>query len=239
MFRFKQFGLHDHKSSMKVNTDAILLGAWADIDGAENILEVGTGCGLVSLMLAQKNPTAKITAIDIDANSVQQANENFLTSPWKNRLSALEISFQDFVSGNPLKYDVIISNPPYFENGLLPEENAKLHAKHTQTLHFNHILSKSKQLLTHTGKLIFIVPYTEKNKLLENAVSNGFFPSKHLKISPTPEKSPFRSLIEIRVENSTFDESSFSIQTSNHFFSEFYKSLTRDFHPEHFLNKRV
>ncbi|MEI8202281.1 MAG: methyltransferase [Bacteroidota bacterium] len=226
-------------SSIRVNTDAILLGAWADVSNAENILEVGTGCGIVSLMMAQKNSFAKITAIDIDENSVMQAKSNFNQTQWAANLSSMNISFQEFIRQTNEKFDIIISNPPYFDNSLTPDSASRLKAKHTQYLHFIDIISESKRLLTENGKLIFIVPYPAKIKLFQTAHTHQFFPHKCSDVRPTPEKSFFRCLIELRNDTCSFIENEFSIQDSNHYFSDEYKSLTQDYHPEYYLNKLV
>ena len=239
MFRFIQFGIRDDKSSIKVNTDAILLGAWAEVSNAINILEVGTGCGIVSLMLAQKNPSAKIIAIDIDESSTKQAQSNFDQTQWATNLSSQNISFQEFIKQTPLKFDIIISNPPYFDKSLQSDSTTKHIAKHTQTLHFADIISGSKKLLTEEGKLILIVPYHTKNKLLETSTLHHYYANLLSNIKPTPQKPTFRYLIELSNIASACTEDEFSIQDSHHYFSNEYKKLTFDFHPEYYLNKLV
>ena len=239
MFQFRQFAVLDQLSAMKVNTDAILLGAWAHVEQAKTILEVGCGCGIVSLMLAQKNLTAEITGIDIDHNSIIEANENFNRSLWSKRLKAKHISFQEFASQNKDVFDIIISNPPYFDKSLLPDLSSRIVSKHTHSLNFLDIIHHCWHLLSESGKLIFIIPFDDKEKLLEAAKVKGFHTSRCAFVKTRPFKTPFRYLVELSKSPLAYQEETFSIQDDNHYFSEEYKKLTGEYHPEHFLNKRV
>src|ERR1035437_4301927 len=132
-FRFKQFIIEDDLSTMKTGTDAILLGAWAEPGKADSILEIGTGCGVISLMLAQKSE-AHITAIDIDPDSIVQAESNSMTSPWRDRIKAMNISLQDLTSISEKKYDLILTNPPFFIDFLKSPDERKNKAKHSSDL---------------------------------------------------------------------------------------------------------
>src|SRR5436190_6902240 len=134
-FRFKQFTIHQDKCAMKVGTDSVLLGSWVDTAQATDILDIGTGSGIIALMLAQKS-FAQIDAIDVDGNACEQAEENFKSSPWMDRLHVIHQSFQDYATGTEKKYDLIVSNPPYFQDAFKPAEESKLKAKHGDLLCF-------------------------------------------------------------------------------------------------------
>ena len=117
IFRFKQFGVLNDKTAMKVGTDGVLLGAWCDVAGARRVLDVGTGCGLIALMVAQRNKGAAVTAIDIDDEAVGEARINIARSPWSDRVEALCVDFNDFAAQEP--YDLIVSNPPFFTEDVM------------------------------------------------------------------------------------------------------------------------
>jgi tRNA1Val (adenine37-N6)-methyltransferase len=152
-FRFKQFSVDDSKCAMKVGTDAVLLGAWADVTCAETILDIGTGCGLIALMAAQRS-NAHITAIDIDESTTLQSKENFLSSPWHDRLEAIHIEqFQpDYL------FDLIICNPPFFKNALKTPFHERNLARHNDSLSFESLVSHVNILLSENGKFFFILP---------------------------------------------------------------------------------
>ena len=145
---------------MKVGIDGVLLGAWADVTSAKSILDVGTGSGLIALMLAQRS-NAGITAIDIEPNAVLQAEENVGLSPWKDRVKVLEVSLQDFSVPEDEKFDLIVSNPPYFVNSLKNPDAVRLSARHVTDLTHDVLLVKSLQLLKKTGRICLILPVNE------------------------------------------------------------------------------
>ena len=142
IFQFKKFSVKQDNSSMKVGTDAVLLGCWTQLRQIDKqLLEVGTGCGVISLIIAQRYNFVNIDAIDIDKASILDAKDNFNYSPWNNRLSAINDSLQTY---NPDKqYDIIVSNPPYFNNSLQCPNNQRSVARHTNTLSYNDLLSYS------------------------------------------------------------------------------------------------
>ena len=131
-FRFKQFTVYHDRCAMKVGTDGVLLGAWTNLSQSRRILDIGTGTGLIALMMAQRVPEVPITAIDIDAEAVNQANENFSASPWNNRLEAVLQDVCTYTEKN--SFDTIVSNPPYFINSLKCPDNQRTTARHTDTL---------------------------------------------------------------------------------------------------------
>ena len=168
---------------MKIGTDAILLGAWADPGKAASILEIGTGCGVISLMLAQKSE-AHITAIDIDPESIVQAESNFLNSSWRSRIKAINISLQALTSISEKKYNLILTNPPFFIDSLKSPDDRKNLAKHSADLNHQALIDSVKHLLNPDGSFLLILPATENQKFSTLAVASGLFVQQELKIRP-------------------------------------------------------
>jgi tRNA1Val (adenine37-N6)-methyltransferase len=194
-FRFKEFMIEDDQSTMRVGSDAVLLGAWAEISDDQAILEVGTGCGVISLMLAQRS-TAVIDAIDIDQPSVIQAKENFEKSRWKKRLSAFHISFQDFFQGKEHRYDHIITNPPFFRKSLKSPEQKNNLSKHELHLGYEDLLEGTVHLLKPDGRLSLILPVAESRIFCPLAEEKKLFLSRATTVVPRVTKQANRILME-------------------------------------------
>jgi tRNA1Val (adenine37-N6)-methyltransferase len=164
LFKFKQFEVSHLRSAMKIGVDGVMVGAWGgkqitDTLAHINILDVGTGCGLIALMCAQLLPNAVITAIDIDIPSIEEATSNFNTSRWSNRLKALPYSFEKFATIYPsYKADIIISNPPFFNSGISDPSSAREIARHGAELNPQTVITTGKKLLADNGKIIMIMP---------------------------------------------------------------------------------
>ena len=163
-FRFKQFAVEQEDVAMKVGTDGVLLGAWASCDGAERILDIGTGTGVIALMLAQRNTEAKIHAVEIDSTATQRARSNFDMSPWAERLDVECCAVQAF--NHTEKFDLIISNPPYFVDSLLPPDAKRSTARHTHDLTFEELDKAVCRLLADDGRFALILPTAEFEKYL-------------------------------------------------------------------------
>ena len=160
-FRFKSFAVSHHRSTMKVGVDGVLIGCWADVGGAGRILDVGTGCGLIALIMAQRAPEARIDAIDIDAPSIEEANENISDSPWPDRVKAFCCSYTDIpavYNACDGGYDLIISNPPYFDSGVEVAVTRREKARHQGELSPSLLLSSALRLLKKGGKVAMEVP---------------------------------------------------------------------------------
>ena len=206
-FRFRQFSVAHDRSSMRVNTDAVLLGAWAPLPASpERILDIGTGSGVIALMLAQRCSEAKITAIDIDEASVSQARENFLASPWPERLAAENISLQELASRNPKSpkeprqpsFDLIISNPPFFRDALRNPDPTRRQARHTDTLSFDELCSCSAALLAPEGRLALILPADAEADILACAVRYGLHPTHLTRFYSNAALPPKRILLALK-----------------------------------------
>lgn len=224
-FQFKQFSIQQSKTVFRVGTDGVLLGAMSTSAHANNILEVGTGTGLISLMLAQRNPEAQITAIDINENAVQLASENFENSPFKNRL---KVSLQDYRKFNSdKKYDLIVSNPPYFEQN---DSNKDIIARQQTELSFGNLIEKSANLLTQNGLFSVIIPFEAGVLFEELCENNQLFLNNKIIIYGIKDSKPKRLLLEFGLSHKEIVEQEFVIEKSPRKYTEEYLKLTEEFH---------
>lgn len=235
-FRFRQFSVSHHQSTLKVGTDAVLLGALARLAGDEKlILDVGAGCGIIALMMAQRS-SADIVAIDIDEPSVLEAGLNFSRSPWPGRLHSIHASLQNYAGYCPRRYDLIASNPPFFQNCLLPQDKKSGLARHNQQLDFDEFISAAVRLLAAEGTLSLILPVAESEVFTGKAEKYGLFLNSITEIIPIETKPANRKVLHFSakpVRDKVFD--TITLRDKSGRFSEAYKSLTRDFHPEEFF----
>ncbi|NJN77877.1 MAG: methyltransferase [Saprospiraceae bacterium] len=153
-FRFKQFQIHQDKTAMKVGTDGVLLGAWADVLESESILDIGTGTGLIALIIAQRNQNAMVDAVEIDESSYEQAKQNFEESSWTKRLNIYQSSIQDYAKNCGKQYDLIVSNPPYFVNSTKSKQEDKNQVRHTDSLSFEELIKSVNILLEISGRFV-------------------------------------------------------------------------------------
>jgi tRNA1Val (adenine37-N6)-methyltransferase len=185
-FTFKQFTIHQDQTAMKVTTDACILGAYTDIQGAKNILDIGTGTGLLALMLAQRSES-KIDAIEIDENAYNQAVINVNESIFKDKIRIFNVTIQSYtppsgVSGLGLFYNLIVSNPPFFQNHLKSETESRNNSLHTDTLSFEDLLSSVLRLLSPNGTFVVLLPMYESSIFEQLAISQELYPQKKLTI---------------------------------------------------------
>ena len=228
-FRFKQFEVFHEHSTLKVGTDAVLLGAWAETENTDSILEIGTGCGIISLMLAQRS-SAKITAIEIDENSVAEAHKNINLSKWKNRIEIKHINLQSFASLDISLFDLIVSNPPFFNNSLKSKNPVKNLAKHTHNLTHEVLLFCTNKLLNNKGKACFIIPYTDYKIFTEIALINNLYCTAVTEIIPVTGKFPNRVLLKFEKIQKVLSNNSLVIRDINNEYTEDYKKITKDFY---------
>jgi len=229
-FRFKQFTVCQEKSAMKVGTDGILLGAWTGIEDCKQILDVGTGTGLIALMLAQRSD-AQITAIEIEQNAASEAKQNIGSSPWKNRINVQNISFQEYAASNQSRFDLIVSNPPFFSNSLKAKNKQRRLARHSDSLPLPELIYCSEKLLKKDGRLAVILPVKPSTELIKLAGSNQLYLHQLTKVYPNTEKPHNRFLMEFSKEKCTTRTSDLYIENlSPKEYSEQYKNLLKDFY---------
>ena len=228
-FHFKQFSVRHDRSGMKVGTDGTLLGAWIDVTNASRILDIGTGTGLIALMLAQRtNPNIKIEAIEIDAYACEDAMENFTTSPWSDRLTLLHQPVQEFNSTE--KFDLIVSNPPFFQNSYKPPTEKRVTARHTESLNSQELLDAGTNFLTEKGKLNVILPHTEALQFIELAEKRRLYCTRKWIFRTRPDKPIERLLLEFSKIETKPEEGEILLYNSGEEWSDGYKGLTREFY---------
>lgn len=228
-FQFKQFSVEDNLSTMKVGTDAVLLGAWTEIKNAENILEIGTGSGVISLMLAQRSE-GQIEAIDIDRDSVDQAKENFKNSSWNKRMSASHFSLKDFIKESKNKYNLIVSNPPFFIDSLNSPDKNKTRSKHTNELSYSDLVHGLIHFLSPKGRACLILPHTESKSFINLARIENLYLNKQLLIKPKKNKLANRALMEFSFINTAIEVSNIYLREEDNSFSADYKKLCEDYY---------
>ncbi|HZY82118.1 MAG TPA: methyltransferase [Cyclobacteriaceae bacterium] len=229
-FQFKYFSIQDDRATMKVGTDAVLLGAWVEVGSAKTILDIGTGSGVIALMMAQRSGfDSHVDAIEIDEASVMQAKENVSRSPWSEKITIEHTSLQSFKSGN---YDLIVCNPPYFNKSLLPPSASRQAARHTQSLSFEELLVSAKRLLNPSGIFAVILPFTEGGQLKSMALSSGLNCHRSMAFYSRKGKPQERWLMEFSLEGRrvTTEPETIVLYTEGERWSEGYVDLTRDFY---------
>jgi len=235
-FRFRQFTISHQRSTLKVGTDALILGVLTRLTGIEKlILDVGAGCGVIALMLAQRSP-AVIDAIEIDEQSALEAGSNFNRSPWSDRLNSIHTSFQDYSGSCNKQYDLIVSNPPFFQNCLLPQEKKSGLAKHNQQLGFDEFLSCTVNPLSADGSLAVILPVAESEVFIGKAAEHGLFLYGSTQINPIENKPANRKVLHFSRKISAAQEfQEITLRDKSGKFTEAYKTLTGEFHPEEYF----
>jgi tRNA1Val (adenine37-N6)-methyltransferase len=228
-FQFKQFKVYHDKSSMKVGTDAVLLGSLINMRSSENILDIGCGSGIISLIAAQKCQ-ANIVGIDIDEASIIQANENFELSKWKDRLKAERISLQDARDQFHTCFDLIISNPPFFVNSMKSPLEKRNLARHNDLLNSFDLLSSVKTLLSPMGKLALILPAIEGEEFIQQATKHDFYLERKIFVQPKPSKKANRLVLEFKLQACDYSSEIYVIREENDEYTQAYRQLTKDFY---------
>ena len=226
-FRFKQFSIDDSKCAMKVGTDAVILGAWVNISPDGSILDIGTGCGLLALMAAQRS-NGHITAIEIDESTALQSKENFASSPWSERIDMVHGAVQQFQPGNV--FDLIICNPPYFTNALKAPDHQRNLARHNDSLSFESLLFSIDRLLNDDGTFAFILPATDALELISLAAVHQLHLNRCCTVFSREDKAPNRIMAEISRHESIPIKEMLCIRNKNNEYSLEYKELTKEFY---------
>ncbi|MBU3813011.1 MAG: tRNA1(Val) (adenine(37)-N6)-methyltransferase [Candidatus Bacteroides intestinipullorum] len=227
-FKFKQFTIHHDRCAMKVGTDGVLLGAWASVRDARRILDVGTGSGLIAIQLAQRNPEARITAIEIDSDASGQAQENVSRSPWGDRIEVLCMDFGKYFPQE--KFDLVVSNPPYFVDALRSPDAQRRMARHTEGLNYEMLFRHTRDLLAEEGRLAVILPTEVEELALGSAFAQGWFLARRTNVYTKPGKKCRRLLLELVRKPVAYAAADLFIERAEGGYSDEYIALTQDFY---------
>jgi tRNA1Val (adenine37-N6)-methyltransferase len=228
-FRFKQFMINQDKCAFKVGTDGVLLGACADVTAKKKILDIGTGTGLIAIMLAQRS-NAGIVAIEPDYDSFMQASENIRLSKWSSRIKVENCLLQGYSQDNAT-FDLVVTNPPYFIDSLKSPDPAKSVARHNIRLTHSDILTGADRLLEENGVLQLILPYVEGNIFIAEAQEFGFYCNSILKIRPLPSAEIRRLILDFSRQRSKVKEQFLTTEKGKrHEFTDEYMALLKDFY---------
>lgn len=231
IFRFKQFCVDQSGCSMKVNTDAALLGALAALQDPRRILEVGTGTGVIALMIAQRYPGAAIDAVEIEESAAKTAFLNFKNSPFSHQFNLIASSFQQHFESMPeAKYDLIVSNPPYFINALKSKGFTKSLARHTDVRFFEDLISGSAKHLSQQGLIYLILPPDTAQLVAKISTEQANLNvRKQIFIHSFPGSKPYRCILILGFERSEPVQQNFVIYKSQKIYSEEYRALLKDY----------
>ena len=231
-FKFKQFTVQQDKSAMKIGTDSVLLGAWCPIDNNPiSILDIGSGTGILSLMLAQRTFADQIDALEIDENAYEESVENFENSPWSDRLFCFHAGLVEFVDEPEDEYDIIISNPPFYSEDFKTDNSQRDLARFQDALPFEDLIEVADLLLSENGIFAVIIPYKEEERFIDLCAEVELFPIKVTRVKGSHKTPIVRSLLAFkRFELSVLTADELVIEINRHEYTDDYINLTKDFY---------
>ncbi|WP_417619710.1 tRNA1(Val) (adenine(37)-N6)-methyltransferase [Oceanihabitans sediminis] len=230
-FQFKEFSVNQDQCAMKIGTDGVLLGAWTPLErNPYSVLDIGAGTGILSLMLAQRCNAELIDALEIDEKAYEQCVDNFEQSPWGDRLFCYHASLMEFAEEIEDKYDLIISNPPFYSEDYKTKDSNRDLARFQDAMPFEHLLQAVSVLLEEDGVFSVVLPYSESEKFIALASQVGLFPNQILQVRGNPTSEIKRSLMTFSFRKTEISTSELIIETARHEYTEDYIALTKDFY---------
>ena len=233
-FQFKEFTVHQDKTAMKIGTDAVLLGAWVNLENyPDTILDVGSGTGVIGLMLAQRSNAMTIDAVEIEENAYEQTVGNFELSDWGDRLFCYNASFQEFakeMEEEEETYELIVSNPPFYTDDFETTDEARNKARFTSALSFDDLLNGTASILAENGLFVTIIPFKEEEHFVALAKEYNLYLNKVCHVKGTPTSEIKRSLLSFSFEEKTVKKEELIIEVARHKYTEAYTELTKDFY---------
>lgn len=230
-FQFKNFKVDQDKCAMKIGTDAVLLGAWTSIKTQPfSILDIGAGTGILALMLAQRSIAQVIDALEIDSDAYEQCVGNFEQSPWGDRLFCYHASLEEFTNEIDDKYDLIVSNPPFYQEDYKTRNEKRDLARFQDAMPFEHLLESVSELLSGNGIFSVVIPFLVEDSFIQLAEAVGLFPNRILHVKGNPTSKAKRSLMEFSFQKTTISTNTLIIETERHQYTEDYINLTKDFY---------
>ena len=232
MFTFKLFTVQQDRCAMKIGTDGVLLGAWSPLDRDPfSILDIGTGTGIIALMLAQRSEARQIDALEINENAYEQATDNFENSPWNDRLYCFHAGLDEFVEEPEDEYDLIVSNPPFYTEDFKTDNEARDLARFADAMPFEDLIEAAALLLSENGIFAVIVPFKEEASFITLAEEYELYPIKITRVKGTPTTEIKRSLLAFSREKTTaFPIGELIIETARHQYTPEYIELTKAFY---------
>ena len=232
IFKFKQFLVNQEQCAMKIGTDGVLLGAWTPIDNQpKTILDIGTGTGIIALMLAQRGNSQQIDALEIDENAYEQAVDNFENSPWSDRLFCFHAGLDEFVEEPEDEYDLIVSNPPFYSEDYRSENVQRDLARFQEAMPFEDLIEAAALLLSENGIFTVIIPFKEEENFLALAKEYELFPIKITRVKGSHTTPIVRSLLAFkRYELAVLSADELVIEISRHEYTPEYIELTKEFY---------
>lgn len=231
IFQFKQFAVTQSKSAMKIGTDGVLLGAWIPIaHKPKTILDIGAGTGVVALMLAQRTEALTIDAVEVDEKAYVECTENFESSPWSDRLFCYHASFKEFVHEIYEKYDLIVSNPPFYTSDVKTDSHTRNKARFAESLPFTQLVEGVSVLLKEQGLFAIVLPCAEEESFISIAASRGLYPSHVTRVKGNPTVEAKRSLIAFSRLKGQCEIDTLIIEKQRGVYTENYIALTKDFY---------
>ncbi|WP_452229617.1 MULTISPECIES: tRNA1(Val) (adenine(37)-N6)-methyltransferase [unclassified Lacinutrix] len=230
-FQFKEFQVNQDQCAMKIGTDSVLLGAWTSVkQNPFAILDIGAGTGVLSLMLAQRSQAEVIDAMEIDENAYEQCVDNFENAPWADRLFCYHAALEEFTEEIEDKYDLIISNPPFYSEDFKTENVQRDLARFQDAMPFDHLVESVASLLIEDGIFSVIIPFKEEANFIALASQSKLFPNRILHVQGSSTSEIKRSLLEFSFRESDIEKEELIIETARHQYTEDYINLTKDFY---------
>ena len=233
-FQFKEFTIHQDKAAMKVGTDGVLLGAWCAVDDyPDSILDIGSGTGVVALMIAQRSDAMTIDAVEVDENAYEQTVENFEKSDWGDRLYCYHATFQEFadeIATEEESYNLIVSNPPFYTDTFESKDASRNKARFTAALSFEELVLGVAKILSKNGIFTTIIPFKEEEKFIDIAKEHQLFLNSVCRVQGNNTSEIKRSLLAFSFEETEIQETHLIIETARHQYTEDYINLTKDFY---------
>ncbi|MBU2949932.1 methyltransferase [Tamlana agarivorans] len=230
-FIFKQFKINQDQCAMKIGTDAVLLGAWASVNQQPfSVLDIGSGTGVLALMIAQRCPAEVIDALEIDDKAYEQCVDNFEQSDWGDRLFCYHAALEEFVNEIEDQYDLIVCNPPFYSEDYKTNDDTRDLARFQDALPFEHLISGVSKLLSENGVFTVIIPYKEETRFIKLASQEKLYLNRTLHVKGNPSSEVKRSILEFSFRESGTKNSTLTIENQRHDYTEDYINLTKDFY---------
>ena len=229
-FFFKKFGMFHHRSTMRVGTDAVLFAQWVGVSSFDNVLDIGTGSGIIPMILSQKG-TGSVDAVELDADSYEEAKQNFSISAWSEKLKVFNSDVRIYADEVEKKYDLIVSNPPFYASDVKPIKEKKIMARHVSTLSFKDLLLSAKKMMNENSRFALVLPFYESRLFIKEAELQGFYLQKEMHIIPIEGKDANRVNMQfVLKEVDSVETENFTIRNKDYSYTEEYREFLKDYY---------